>query len=162
MATVFYTLPAVSYTVSTVFYTVSMISSIASTALSAKILLSEAPSVGNILFTGILTPTRYSDLRSCTLLGAVHTDQPIHSITSSFPSSSSASIPFSCFLLILKIFLKLFIYFWLHWVFIAACRLSVVAKSGVYSLVAVGRGYSLIAVCGLLTAVASLVVDPRL
>ena len=45
-------------------YTMSTASYIASTALSAKILLSEAPSVGNILFAGILTPTRYSDLRS--------------------------------------------------------------------------------------------------
>ena len=31
-------------------------------------------------------------------------------------------------------FLNLFIYFWLHWVFIAARRLSLVAESGSYSL----------------------------
>ena len=30
-------------------------------------------------------------------------------------------------------FLKLFIYFWLHWVFAAARRLSLVAVSGGYS-----------------------------
>ena len=37
-------------------------------------------------------------------------------------------------------------YFWLHWVFVAAHRLSLVAES---------RGYSLVAVRGLLIAVAS-------
>ena len=45
-----------------------------------------------------------------------------------------------------QIFFK--IYFWLHWVFVAACRLS---------LVALGRGYSLVVGQGLLIAVASLV-----
>ena len=42
------------------------------------------------------------------------------------------------------------IYFWLHWIFVAACGLSLVAVSG---------GYSLVAVLGLLIAVASLVVE---
>ena len=42
----------------------------------------------------------------------------------------------------------LFIYFWLHSVFVAVCRLSLAVESG---------GYSLDVVCGLLTAVASLV-----
>ena len=54
-------------------------------------------------------------------------------------------------------FLKciLFIYFWLHWVFIAACGLSRVAASGGYfSLLC--SGFSL---QGLLIVVASLVVE---
>ena len=34
----------------------------------------------------------------------------------------------------IRFFLNLFIYFWLHWVFIAACGLSLVATSGGYSL----------------------------
>lgn len=38
--------------------------------------------------------------------------------------------------------------FWLHWVFIAACGLSLVVESG---------GYSLVAAYGLLIAVASVV-----
>ena len=42
----------------------------------------------------------------------------------------------------------LFIYFWLHWVFVAARRLSLVVVSG---------GLLFIAVCGLLIAVVSLV-----
>ena len=52
-------------------------------------------------------------------------------------------------------FLKkfLFISFWLHWVFIVAHRLSLVAASG---------GYSLVVVHGLLIAVASLVAEHRL
>ena len=45
------------------------------------------------------------------------------------------------------IFKNLFI-FWLRWVFVAACGLSLVVVSG---------GYFLIVVCGLLTVVASLV-----
>ena len=54
-----------------------------------------------------------------------------------------------------KRFLKhyLFIYFWLCWVFFAACGLSLVAESGSCSLVAVH---------GLLIAVASLVAEHRL
>ena len=44
----------------------------------------------------------------------------------------------------------LFIYFWLCWVFVAGCRLS---------LVAVSRGYSLVGKHRLLTAVASLVAE---
>ena len=41
-------------------------------------------------------------------------------------------------------------YFWLHWVFVAAQELSLVAVNG---------GYSLVAVRGLLIAVASLVAE---
>ena len=41
-----------------------------------------------------------------------------------------------------------FFFFWLHWIFVAAHRLSLVLVSG---------GYSPVAVSGLLTAVASLV-----
>ena len=41
-----------------------------------------------------------------------------------------------------------FIYFWLHWVFVAVCGLSLVAASG---------GYSLLRCVGFLIAVASLV-----
>ena len=52
------------------------------------------------------------------------------------------------------VFLKsLLIYFWLCWVFIAVPRPSLFAVSG---------GYSLVAVHGLLTAVASLVAEHRL
>ena len=60
------------------------------------------------------------------------------------------SFPFQFF------FKKIFIYLihlWLHWVFVAVLRLSLVAASGVCSLVAVH---------GLLTEVASLVVAPGL
>ena len=42
------------------------------------------------------------------------------------------------------------IYLWLCWVFVATCR---------FSLVVASRGYSLVAVRGLLTAVASLVAE---
>ena len=57
-------------------------------------------------------------------------------------------------ILFLSIFFKeLFIYFWLHWVFIATRGLSLVAASG---------GYSLVVVCGLFVAVASLVSEHRL
>ena len=42
-----------------------------------------------------------------------------------------------------------FIYFWLHWVFVAACGLSLVVASGGYS----------VAVRGLLTAVSSFVAE---
>ena len=45
------------------------------------------------------------------------------------------------------------IYFWLPWVFMAAHRLSLVAAS---------RDCSLVAVCGLLKAVASLVTEHKL
>ena len=47
-------------------------------------------------------------------------------------------------------FTYLFIYFWLCWVLVAACRLSLVVASG---------GYSLVAVFGPLFAVASLVIE---
>ena len=46
------------------------------------------------------------------------------------------------------LFLTVFIYFWLCWILVAVCRLS---------LIVVSRGYSLIAVLGLLIAVASLI-----
>ena len=49
---------------------------------------------------------------------------------------------------------NLFIYFWLHWVFIVVPGLSLVAVSG--------GGLLFVAVCGLLTAVASLVVEQGL
>ena len=45
------------------------------------------------------------------------------------------------------------IYFWLFWVFVAIHGLSLVAASG---------GHSLVVVCGLLTAVTSLVSEHRL
>ena len=54
---------------------------------------------------------------------------------------------------VLFFFFLNFIYFWLRWVFIAACRLSLVAASG---------GLLFVAVHGLLTAVASLVVEHEL
>ena len=38
------------------------------------------------------------------------------------------------FIIFLKFYLS--IYFWVHWVFVAACGLSLVAGSGGYSLVA--------------------------
>ena len=47
-------------------------------------------------------------------------------------------------------FLKNFISFWLHWFFGATCGLSLVVANG---------GYSLVAVRGLLIAVASLVAE---
>ena len=47
-------------------------------------------------------------------------------------------------------FFKLFIYFWLHLVFVAVYRLSLVAESG---------GQSLVVMRGLLIAVASLVAE---
>ena len=48
------------------------------------------------------------------------------------------------------IYINLFIYFWLHWVFVAVHRLSLVVASG---------GYSSVVVRGFLIAVASLVVE---
>ena len=48
---------------------------------------------------------------------------------------------------------NLFIYFWLHWVLVAALGLS---------LVIANYGYSLVAVCGLLIVEASFVVAHRL
>ena len=51
----------------------------------------------------------------------------------------------------IKFFKNIFIiYLWLHWVFIAVCRLSLIAARG---------GYSLVAVHGLLITVASLVAE---
>ena len=44
----------------------------------------------------------------------------------------------------------LFTYFWLHWVFIVACRLS---------LVEVNRGYPLVVMLRLLTALANLIAE---
>ena len=67
-------------------------------------------------------------------------------------SNLSGRFPLSHILFILlKIFkIILSIYFWLHWVFVAVLRLSLVAASG---------GYSLAVVLRLLTAVASLVAE---
>ena len=45
------------------------------------------------------------------------------------------------------------IYFWLHWVFIAACSLSLIEASGAYSLAVV---------CGGLSSAPSLVAENRL
>ena len=39
----------------------------------------------------------------------------------------------TCFFIYLKIFIYLFIYFWLSWVFVAACGLPLVAASRGYS-----------------------------
>ena len=52
-----------------------------------------------------------------------------------------------------RCFFNLLIDLWLHWVFVAVCRLF---------LVAVNRGSSLVLVLGLLITVASLVVEHRL
>ena len=49
-------------------------------------------------------------------------------------------------------FENVFIYFCLHWVFVATLRLSLVTESS---------GSSIVAVCGLLVVVASLVVGSR-
>ena len=56
---------------------------------------------------------------------------------------------FFVFFFFLDLFYLFIFYFCLHWVFVAACRLSLVAASGGYS----------VAVHGLLIAVASLVVE---
>ena len=48
---------------------------------------------------------------------------------------------------------QIYLFIWLHWVFVAACGLSLVVAS---------RGYSFIAVCKLLIAMASLVAEHRL
>ena len=48
------------------------------------------------------------------------------------------------------VFICLLSHFWLHWLFLAACGLSLVVES---------RGFSLVAVCRLFKAVASLVVE---
>ena len=50
-------------------------------------------------------------------------------------------------------FFFIYLYFWLHWVFVAACVLSLVAAS---------RGYSLVVIHRLLVVVASLVAEKRL
>ena len=50
-------------------------------------------------------------------------------------------------------FKTFYLFIWLCWVFTAECRLSLAAVSG---------GYSLVAVCGLLIAAASLVAEHRL
>ena len=53
-------------------------------------------------------------------------------------------------LVFVKSILKIFIYFWLHWVFVAMCGLCLVAASG---------GYPVVVVHELLIVVASLVVE---
>ena len=50
-------------------------------------------------------------------------------------------------------FFLIHLFFWLHWVFIAVCSLSLVVASG---------GYSLVMVLGLLVVVASFVFSPWL
>ena len=50
-------------------------------------------------------------------------------------------------------FFFIYSYFWLCWVFVASCRLSLIAENGVYLLAEVSR---------LLTVVASLVAEHRL
>ena len=50
-------------------------------------------------------------------------------------------------------FIYLFIYFWLRWVFLAVCRLTLFAASGVYSLAGMCRPF---------VVVVSLVVEHRL
>ena len=67
-----------------------------------------------------------------------------------FKNSSACIVSFSPSSFFLNFYL--FIYFWLCWVFIAACRLS---------LVAANRGYSLLEVRAFLSAMAS-VVEPGL
>ena len=67
----------------------------------------------------------------------------------------SSDLIHNSFFLFFKI--NLFIYFWLYWVFVATCRLSLVEASGGYSSLQC-RGL-LIAVGGLLIVVASLVVE---
>ena len=54
----------------------------------------------------------------------------------------------------IDLFIYLFIYLWLRWVLVAAHGLSLVAASS-------ERGLLFAAVCGLLIAVASLVVEHR-
>ena len=49
-------------------------------------------------------------------------------------SPISHSLDYSSFVLSLFYFSFLFFYFWLHWVFVAACRLSLVAVSTGFSL----------------------------
>ena len=61
--------------------------------------------------------------------------------------------PLPTFKLSILIFKKIINYFWLLWVFIVVCGLSLVAAS---------RGYSLVVVHRLLTVVASLVVEDGL
>ena len=50
-----------------------------------------------------------------------------------FPRPSESIMPQNLFFFF-NIFIYVFIYFWLRWVFIAACRLSLVAASRGYSL----------------------------
>ena len=61
----------------------------------------------------------------------------IASPNTSIPDGLKVNIPHSSMLpfLFLNFFKKnyLFIYFWLHWVFVAACTFSLVAVSGGYS-----------------------------
>ena len=68
-----------------------------------------------------------------------------------FPSLVSSSSQKSAILV--DFVFKNLLNFWLCWVFVALCGLSLVAGS---------RGYSLVVVWGLLTVVASLVVEHRL
>ena len=70
------------------------------------------------------------------------------------------------YLLYICIFFN-FIYFWLRWVFLAAHRHSSCGERGLLSSCSVwasveSGGYSLVAVCGLLVLMASLVAEHRL
>ena len=67
-----------------------------------------------------------------------------------FSSPQVSLIPLLSLCKFIYLFVCLFIYFWLHWVFIAARGLSRVAAS---------TGYSLLWCAGLLIVVASLVVE---
>ena len=69
-----------------------------------------------------------------------------------FSPELSANFLFSFFTIKFYLFIYLFLYFWLCWVFVAVCRLSLIEVNG---------GYSLGVVCGLLLAVASLVAKQR-
>ena len=82
--------------------------------------------------------------RGSLLSQAVYCDYFLHCTAICFLSS------WKLFHLLTYLFLNLFIYFWLHWVFVAAGGLSLVAASG---------GYSSLRVCRLLAAVASLLAD---
>ena len=74
-----------------------------------------------------------------------------------YPPTSMSFIPiFLISIFLIMVYFCLFIYlfyFWLHWVFVAGCGLSLVSQSG---------GYSLVMVPGLPVAAASLAVEHRL
>ena len=87
------------------------------------------------LSVSISVPITYSVLVMWAFLGAVNTP-------GLFPPQDYCSYSFLCLKSLFQIFIiyylnkfiYLFIYFWLHWVFIAARGLSLVVASGGYSL----------------------------